>query len=366
MSRLLIALLSLLLAQGPPPQPTFEDLLKKFTSARANPCESDLSDPNLSGDENRLFDAADQAVVEQLNAKDQAVRPAALATTALRRLKGLGEQINHDWPEDKRFDFKVTETPPAILVQMTYRNRATFSFFAIPNKPGKRWQYFGAQDDHRSWSNGFEYDSVGLTPLIRGPSKRVRFLATFHLAGCGSGEGVGYYAYQWNPERDGTLDEIIKLEGSESRLEATDKEPFKPIGRLRTDGQLITLPYCRFSTIDTWDNPNLCAVDSYDISGDRARFSGTVVNRPDLLPIASAVKYAQEHDYPAVLAYCESAVVARKMMKDVPIHVFGPDVLVKRLSPSSESVEIGDDPSLRFVVVKHGDRWKVASFRLED
>lgn len=38
------------------------------------------------------------------------------------------------------------------------------------------------------------------------------------------------------------------------------------MGDLKTNGSAIMLPYCWSSPIDTWDNPSLCAADSYDIS----------------------------------------------------------------------------------------------------
>jgi hypothetical protein len=68
----------------------------------------------------------------------------------------------------------------------------------------------------------------------------------------------------------------------------------------------ITIPYCWFSAIDTWDNPSMCAADIYDLSHDDVRFVSRAVNRPDLLPIAKALEYVSKHDYPAVLAYCAS------------------------------------------------------------
>ena len=80
-----------------------------------------------------------------------------------------------------------------------------------------------------------------------------------------------------------------------------DKVPgFPQIGKLQTDGPLIIPPYCWFSSIDTWDNPSLCAVDTYDLSRDSVRFRSRTYNRPDLVPIAKAIEYAQQRGYRAV------------------------------------------------------------------
>ncbi|HMD50117.1 MAG TPA: hypothetical protein VKG79_13505, partial [Bryobacteraceae bacterium] len=172
-----------------------------------------------------------------------------------------------------------------------------------------------------------------------------------------------------------SLDEFIKLEGAASQLDTIgesvysprDQEhSFLPVGELKTEGSLITLPYCWFSAIDSWNNPSLCAANSYDISGDRVRFVNSVYNRPDLLPIAKAIVHAQAHDYPAVLAYCGSPAVAREMVRDIPTLVTGAvGFKIKRTGPVKKTVELGEQPTLHFDVEKRGDRWLVVSFRID-
>jgi hypothetical protein len=66
----------------------------------------------------------------------------------------------------------------------------------------------------------------------------------------------------------------------------------------------------------------MCAVDTYDLSGDNARFITRVYNRPDLLPVAKAIEYAGQRDYGALLGYCGSAQVADGMMHDLPPFVY--------------------------------------------
>jgi hypothetical protein len=217
---------------------------------------------------------------------------------------------------------------------------------------------------------------VDLYALDSGPSRRARFLAKFVAVGCGSGVGVAYFAYEWSPKGVGHLEQVIKIEGAESQEDPIDRRrptrrnlsnSFSPIGELRTKGTLITLPYCSFSAIDTWDNPSLCAVDSYDISGDRVRFRSRLTNRPDLLPIAKAIEHAQAHDYLAVLAYCGSPDVARRIIRDIPPFVFsGSELNVTRVDVGKERVEFDDDEALKFEVQMRGDHWVVVGFRSDE
>jgi len=125
------------------------------------------------------------------------------------------------------------------------------------------------------------------------------------------------------------------------------------------------LPYCWFSAIDTWDNPSLCAVDTYDVEGDEVRFRSRAYNRPDLVPVAKALEYAGKRDYPAVLGYCSSEDVARGLVREIPPEVFADDLRVTRISHTRERVEIGDPPAYEFEVEKRPDRWVVVKFSTE-
>ncbi len=203
---------------------------------------------------------------------------------------------------------------------------------------------------------------LDLYPLHRGPSGNARFLAKFDNAGCAGSTGVAYDAREWNPEGPGTLAQIVKQAGSFGLGEVPG---FPQIGTLQTQGPLITLPYCRFSPIDTWDNPSLCAVDTYDLSGDDVRFRSRAYNRPDLVPIAKAMEYAEQRDYAAVLGYCASPQVARKLVRDVPPFVFAEDLQLKHTGKGKEHVEFGFDHTYRFDVEKLADRWLVVAFSIQ-
>lgn len=373
MNSMLIRFLTLaLLAAGtaaqsqPPaePPPTFESLLKKIAPAPADPCDNNNSEFSDRSDlKSGIFEEADKAVVAKLNASPIASPSGAKAraTEALQGLQRLSAEINKGWPEDNRFQFEVIEVPPALVAKMTLRTWATFSFFGMDDsgKTSGVWQYVGALDDHK-----YEDDKVGdgleIFPLQRGPAKRVRFLARFDASGCAGGSaGVSYYAYEWNPE-DSTLDEFIKIAGAYNLGYS--------LGAPQTKGPLIHLPYCWFSAVDTWDNPSLCATDSYDLSGDHVRFLGSKYNMPDLVALANAIKYAEAHDYPATLAYCGSPDVARRMVRDLPPYIGmprfdkDPNRPFRRISATKEAV---DFDSFHFEIEKRADRWLVVSFRMD-
>jgi hypothetical protein len=109
----------------------------------------------------------------------------------------------------------------------------------------------------------------------------------------------------------------------------------------------------------------MCAVDTYDVSGDQVKFISRRFNRPDLLPIAKAIEHAQHREYPAVLAYCASAEVAQRLIRDVPPFLFAEDLRVTAISDSKKRVQLGFPNSYRFEVEKRGDRWLIVSFTPE-
>jgi len=273
------------------------------------------------------------------------------------------------WPDEARFHFQLLDLPPILVLKMTFRTHAGLVVFGVPKsnsgEPDRLWREIDSGSgsaDHespRSW--------LDLYPLRRGPSGNARFLARFGYTGCAGSSGVLYEAREWNAQY-GYFDTVLKQEGAFGMDEAADghgpspKDPFAPIGMLRTEGPLITLPYCWFSAVDTWDNPSLCAVDTYDISGNDMRFRSRAYNRPDLVPIAKAVEYAEQRDYPAVLGYCASADIARRIVRVVPPFVFAGDLEVKRVGVGTERVEMGDSTVYCFEVQKRNGRWLVVAF----
>jgi hypothetical protein len=312
-------------------------------------------------------DAAD-ALVAELNATPAGPKPIIdRATAAMKTLEQQSAEINAGWPDESRFHYQILDIPPALVLKVTFRARARFFVFGVPedNKwnPDKLWRQVGC--DEESVDHPVSFSRLDVYPLHRGPSGRSRFLASIGLSGCAGSGGIVYDGREWNPSNGGNLEQIIKLEGSMGMDEGADgrkptkKDPFAPVGILHTDGPLITLPFCWFSSIDTWDNPSMCAVDTYDISKDEIRFRSRTYNRPDLLPIAKAIEYAEKHDYPAVLAYCTSDAVAQRLIREIPFFVFAGDLQITRKGEGKEHVEM---EGYRFDLEKRGHRWFVSAF----
>jgi hypothetical protein len=179
-----------------------------------------------------------------------------------------------------------------------------FSIFeGATGKAHAMWSEIGSDEEglaHPEVARSY----LSLFPLHRGPSGNAHFLAKFGYIGCAGSTGVAYDAREWNPKRIAGPVQITKQSGA---FGLDDKVPgFPQIGELKTEGVRVTLPYCWFSHIDTWDNPSLCAVDTCDLSGDNAKFISRVHNRPDLLPVGKAIEYTgRQHDpRPSSLRIC--------------------------------------------------------------
>ena len=283
---------------------TTAELLRRMASETPDDCSAPAPPPSSSVDvsqlENQLFEAVKGQVAAWLNAPSAAVISNAevRATTALREVEQSSAENNKSWPDDARFHFKVLKLPPAILVEMSYRYHSTFVLFSsfylnkyAATDPGTQWREVDFVDPNAPASG------VDLYPLHRGPSGRARFLARVWKSGCAGSIGEDYYGYEWSSNDGQVASEIIKIQGAEGLDDAASTH----VGTLSTTGSFIQLPYCFFSAVDTWDNPTLCAADSFDLSGDHAVLSGRIYNRPDLVTIAKAVQYAEDGDYRAVL-----------------------------------------------------------------
>jgi len=312
---------------------------------------------------NRFFPHAAESITAELNAPSAAPRPPReRVTDALALLEQVSTAVNSAWPEDSRFHFEVLDLAPAIVVKMSIRTSETYYVFSGPaedaGKPNAQWRQFEPEEDvGRNAKN----TSLVLYPLHRGPSGRPRFLVDFTSSGCIGSFGIAYEAREWNPDT-ASLTKIISQDGAWGLIV---EDPLEGIGKLQTEGPVITLPYCWFSPIDTWDNPTLCAVDTYDLSGDDVRFEGKAYNRPDLVPIAKVIEYAEKRDYPAVLGYCASSEVASQIVRDLAPYTFAFELQVTSEGDGKERVELGYDPVYVFEVEKLTDGWRVVSFSPE-
>lgn len=354
---------------------SFETLLERFSSAPPDWCQGPLADDGSS--EAAVFRAGAQELVDRMNdgapAADAHSEDRALveAREALDTLKQASARINANWPEESRFRGEVVPVSPLLLVKATFRNRWALYVLGVSEMDdtgnrGGRWRIIETPDQKAVPRFVLSLD---LSPVFRGPSRRARFLTHVLAGGCAGSTGKQYRLFEWDPRGFGNLNSLLTIDGV-----ATQEEPskvvdlsrsFPPAGTLQVDGKEITLPYCWWSAIDTWDNPSLCAADSFDVSGDLVRFRRRVTNRPDLVPVAEAIKHAQAHEYRAVLAYCRSAAVALRIVRETPAFIFADTLKVIRLSDGNERVEFGLDDVYRFEVERGNSGWTITQFRVE-
>jgi len=348
-------------------QQDFRQRLQKLAVLSPDPCGPPSpreKEWTPADSEFRLFSRAADIVTGALNATSaKAGSPKERAAAALTKLEEASTEINADWPEDNRFHFQILDVPPLLVVKMEFRTSARFFAFGIPHeevseKAQPVWHLVGSDDVF------FEQESarslIELFELHRGPSGNARFLARIEPFGCAGSIGVIYEAREWDPDGIGSFEKIIYQEGA---LGLDDNvEGFPQIGELQTGGTLITLPYCQFSAIVTWDNPSLCAVDTYDLSGDDVKFQSRAYNRPDLVPVAKAIAYAQERDSAAARGYCASSEIADRLVRELPPHFFAGEIQVNATGKSSERVELGDGPVYWLDVEERQGGWVVVDF----
>ena len=373
---LLVGVTKLALCEAPDisPAPDFRQLLQKLAHADADPCQAPGDEKeDTSSTEYHLLQQVQDEITRELNAAEtRSSSPAERATVALKKLERLSAEINAVWPEENRFHFEVLDLPPMLVVKISIRTHSSYIAFGIPagnsKEPNHQWQKIGFEGE----SLGHEIlpTSLNLYPLERSPSGKARFLASFGYVGCaGNTFGVQYDVREWDPKNSSYLEQIVKQEGglgidsNPTGSGPTVKDPFAPVGVLSTAGAKLTLPYCWGSPLDTWDNLSLCAVDTYDLSGDEVRFVGRRYNRPDLVPVAKVIEYAEKHDYPEVLAYSGSAAVAQKIMRELDGgYGFDSQLETIRLGAGRERVRAAYSDEPGFVAEKRGDRWLVVSF----
>ncbi len=343
---------------------TTEDLLRRMALAAPDDCSvpaaSAASSADVSDLENQLFEAAKVQVAEGLNDHSSASNAGSRAISALREVERSSAEIDKSWPTEDRFHFKALDLPPGILVEMTYRAHASlvlFGSFYLDQyesvDPGTKWREVDFIDPSDPPS------AIDLFPLHRGPDGHARFLARVWQSGCAGSIGEDYYGYEWTPDHGQSALEIIKIEGAEGLDEAASTH----VGRLSTTGKTIQLPYCFFSAVDTWDNPTLCAADSFDLSGDNPHFAGRVYNRPDLVAVAKAVQYAKAHDYIALRGYCASDAVAAKLVREVPPDLFADEIDTAKSGPARETILLADG-TVRFDLIKRRSNWLVERFKI--
>lgn len=345
------------------------EALQKLVGHPPDPCEIGIDDDVVKYSR-EAFRQTVQFVSDALN-ETSLGSAAQRASAALMKVEAMSAEANTKWPAENRFHFQVLDVAPVLVVKMSLGTIETFYIFAIHEKdsfePFRKWHEagtdelaYGDKEPMRSWMDVF--------PLQRGPSGRARFLAHASFTGCAGSLGVEYEAHEWDAEY-GIYNEILKQEGAFGMDEAADgrhptaKDPFAPIGKLKVNGPTVQLPYCTWSPIDFWDNPSLCALDTYDFSRDSVRFISRAWNRPELVPIARALEYAAKREYPATLSYCASPSVAHRMVREVPDISAAENPKVSRISTGKLKVEFVG--SCRFELVERRGRWLISAYRQE-
>jgi hypothetical protein len=355
---------------------SFEELLQRIASAPPSVCpgadssDSDFPDHRDVRDlEHAILKSAAEAAAAAMN-RDAVPSDGSAdrLRTSVDRLFGsfreISARINAKWPEEARFRAETNVIAPVIVLKLGVRDQEalfTVGYRELSNAREK-WRAWHAEEspypDDPPWSQ-----HVDVFPIHRGPSNRARFLVRLFPSGCAGSYGIKYRLFEWAPEEIGVpLSTLLSVDGSVSW---TDRpRDFPEAGELRTTGFLVTLPYCWFSAIDTWDNPSLCAADTFDVSHDDVRFRSRVVNRPELYTIAQAIKYAEAHEYRAVRAYCRTAGIARAIMTPADPEIYADPLNVTRLSSSKVRIELGFWTVYHFEVEREPAGWVIGRFRV--
>jgi hypothetical protein len=343
------------------------DLLRQMAPMTPDECSPPLPAAptfDVHQSEDLLFRAVDDLVADRLNMPTlaQASDAEPRARSALLEVEHASSEINKTWPSEARFHFEVVALHPAILIRMSYRDQAKFVLFGsyyldkyASVDPGTKWREVSFVDPSSRASG------IGLFPLHRGPNGRTRLLARVWYSGCAGSIGEAYYGYEWSAEAGQLAEQIIKIEGAEG----LDNTASKHVGKLSTAGKTIQLPYCFFSAVDTWDNPTLCAADSFDLSGDVPRFIGRIYNSPDLVVLNNAIQHARARDYLALRGYCASNAVARRLVREIPPFLFADVLETVKASPTRERIVL-DEGTVYFNLVKRRSVWLLESFRIGD
>ncbi|MGA9671309.1 MAG: hypothetical protein WBQ94_19010 [Terracidiphilus sp.] len=352
----------------------FRQTLQMIASDPPDTCSAYYTEGPKARVESTLFSLANDIVTAELNATPAGSKPPVeRATVALKNLERMSAKINAAWPDEGRFHFQVLDISPVIAVGVSFRARARFFVLGIHDdpkwNPKRLWVNVGNDEESLDPTRIGSRFKIDLFPLHRGPSSNARFLSKFIYDPCaGLIQSVSYDAYEWDPKNSGNLEQIVKQQGDFGQEESagyppSPDDPFASIAQIRTEGPLISLRYCWRSPIDQGDNPDMCAVDTYDLSGDQIRFQSRAYNRPDLLPIAKAIEYAKNRDYQAILGYCSSEEIARRMVRDIPYFVFfGGELQVTPKGEGKEHVEIGFPHFYRFDIENRDGRWLITAF----
>ena len=342
---------------GPEPLERFGQLARRLAGLQPDDCEApratDLGSEEIYRIEDKLFAAAADVVLQSLNEDPE--RSLQAAQEALDQLKRIGNRENNGWPEKSRFRFSLFTLPLALAVTLDIRDQASVAFFGVP-QADHSWKLIDMLSGTWPRSLHVPREDIELSPLWQGPSKKARFLAVFVGSGCAAPGGEKFTAYQWDPAWVGTLTPVLRRDSTDSDSDGYSQQ---------LSGPVIKIPYCTPTVVDSSLWPQLCSVDTFDLSGDVVKFVGSETNRPDLQVIARVIEYAQKRDLQAVQAYCLTARIARQMTRLMPSQLYFAGQEWKQREPEHEVIEFSDGWVIDFTLDKHEGRWFVSDFKME-
>ncbi len=332
--------------------------MRAVASFAPDPCDALPKNTDSGKQEATIFDGSVQAVISALNTGTVPDSPTLVAQRTLAIPAEQSTRENNSWPAANRFHAEVTALHDLLVLKLGFRSDERWFAIGYGTAYGQTYSTWSLVGEDQIPQTG--RSSVAIYPIHSSPGAEPRFLASEFWTGCAGSSAIGYQIEEWQP-RYQSLRSLLSQRGAQGMDPqsgaVTKDNPFPTVGRLKTGGRTIELPYCYFSPIDTWDNPSLCIADSYDVSGQELRFLSRKANRPDLLALANALTYATAHDRRALEAYCSTARLAARLLRATP--GMEASIEVKPAGPNRERVETG---SGHFTLGRRHGRWMVTAW----
>lgn len=325
---------------------------------------------SIYGREDKLFEAASGVVLDALDSHPS--DPVQAVTEALERLRRLSQKSEMAWDPATRFRYQVLNIAPALVVKFAVRTQETYATYihgpaldALPGASGKGWHAEAMGEPE--WKGHSSFEHLHVYALHRGPSGNPRFLSVMRVNSCAGPAVTFYTAYEWHkisypppPPFLWTRNKVLDRKSLDSDRQWPHWMNFE------VKGDKLKIPYCWDGGLHMSAWASICSLDTYDLSGNFIRLTGTRTDRPDRAVIARVIKLAQQHDLRAVGAYCATEAVANKVTSLMPTgFLYFVGINAKRLGPGKEELELSDDWVLKFTLVKSAGRWLIDGFSID-
>lgn len=258
---------------------------------------------------------------------------------------------------------------PALVVKFGVRGQDTFATYihgpaldALAGASGKGWHAEAMGDPE--WEGHSPHEQLHIYALHRGPSGNPRLLSVKHVSGC-AGAGVTFYtAYEWYKISYPPPQPFLWKRNKILDRQSLDSDRQRPQWlKFEVKGDELKIPYCWTGGLLMSAWASVCSSDTYDLSGNFIRWTGTQTDRSDWAVIARVIKLAQRRDLRAVRAYCATEAVASKVTGLMPpgaLYFVG--INARSLGPGKEELDLSDDWILKFVLVKSAGKWLITAF----